>query len=308
MPTPGQAEVLARWAATARAAADLVKAGGLDLGSVGRLPLRQAPSLRGVRLSLRDQGAERLARTGHRGSLAPATAGRRLACPLADPQGRGTAPRSLVTLATRHRRRARSLAARRPDSSTASTRSSGTREPRPPVSPVLDQGSLEVRGRGTVPGSSVTVSRAKAAPAALAPAPPLAPVQAARQARASPGRGRRPGDRLATRRRPASSPARWDTDQVLLAAPTRRARTRPGPCRQASSPRASRQVRPGKRRPSQRAGRSPERRPPVSSRPAGQVRKHLARGRRDQAGGRPRPWDRPGQGRVARPTTIPTGC
>ena len=313
--------------------ADLVPA-GVDLGSRGRLTPRRAPSRRGVPLSPGDQGAERQAHTGHRVSLALATVGRKPACPLADPQGRGTAPRSRAARSTRHRRRARSLAARRQDSSmastrSASTRSSGTRERRRPASLVPERGSPEIRDLGTVRGSSVTVSRAKGTAAflALGRVPPSA--QATRQARASLGRGHRAGDRLATPRRPASSPARWDTGQVLLAARTRRARTRPGRCRQARSPRASSQVRLGNRRPatSLRARRRPARGPPASSLPAGQVPKRLAPARRDRAEGRPPPRDQPAsrthgttgpvpptarqesraQGRVTRPTPILTG-
>jgi hypothetical protein len=227
----------ARRRTAVRAAASLVPAGRLDPGSSGRLSLTQAPSRTGVPLPLGDREAEHPARTGHRVSLALATTGRKLA----DPPGPGTAPPSRVTRSTPHRRTARSLAARRQGSSTvstrsSSTRSSSTRERRVPATLVLDQGSLEIRDRRTVTGLSETVSTAKdTAASALGLAPPLAPVQAARQARASLGRERRPGDRPATRRRPASSPAQRDADQVLLAA-----RTTPGPCSQ---------VRLGKRRP-----------------------------------------------------------
>jgi hypothetical protein len=178
-PAPGRATALPRGKTVVRTQA-LVPAGRPDPSSREHLPRKGVPLLPG------GLGAA-LPLTGRRASQALVTAGRAMAgrkpaCPGADPPGRGTATRS-----TRHRRKARSLAVRRRDSSMVSTRlastpSSSTRGRRVPA-----PGSPAIRG--TFPALTVTVSRARgpAVSLALGPVPPLPTAQATRRGRALPG-------------------------------------------------------------------------------------------------------------------------
>jgi hypothetical protein len=293
MPAPGQATALPR-GKTAVRAATLVPAGRPDPSSRERLPRQGGPLFPG------GLGAARPAHTGRRASQALVTAGRAMAgrkpaCPGADPPDRGTA----TTRSTRRRRKARSPAARRRGSSTVSTRwastpSSSTRGRRVLAPRVSVPGSPAIRG--TFPALTVSRARGPAVSLPLVPVPPLPTAQATRRSRALPGRPPAAG-RTATRH-PASSPARRDRGQALPGArrparslrassrcrqgrrppaTTRRARPRPGRRSRASSSRPAS---------SPRGRRSMEPRPRLRSLPAGPVPERLAREHQDQAASR----------------------
>lgn len=330
MPAAGLAAAPPRRRTPVRATEDLTPARGPGQDSPGLLRREALASLAGQEAHLAPTG-----RRASRGRLmaALATAGRKPAPRQPGPAAHGTAPRrrvtsSRVTRGIPRRRTARSPAARRQDSSTASTRSSGPRGRAARVPACRLPGFLAARARGTGLVLTAAVSRD---PALASPS-----AQGRSQGQALPGRGPRRAERPGTRRL-ASSPARWGKDlgpggnDPGRTIPARcrqgrslrgRRRSRPGRCHPAMPPRACRSQTRQARASSPRLASSPGARssPLAGQAPGGPARRGRVEGRSRQgqpasqaagAAGRRLPTARQGtrgQGLLIWPTTILTGC